>query len=88
MNCSRCGAEVQREWKACPQCGLSLAPTTPIQAILQYDVAEIDLVREARKQVGQCAADHGVGCRVTETCERGVAETDHALLVEKLHRFL
>jgi hypothetical protein len=47
MNCSRCGAEVQREWKACPQCGLSLAPTTPIQAILQYDVAEIDLVREA-----------------------------------------
>jgi serine/threonine-protein kinase len=47
MNCSRCGAEVQREWKACPQCGLSLASTTPIQAILQYDVAEIDLVREA-----------------------------------------
>ena len=47
MNCSRCGAEVQREWKACPQCGLSLGPTTPIQAILQYDVAEIDLVREA-----------------------------------------
>jgi len=61
MNCSRCGAEVQREWKACPQCGLSLAVTTPIQAILQYDVAEIDLVREALAEEYELLAELGRG---------------------------
>ena len=61
MNCSRCGAEVQREWKACPECGLSLAATTPIQAILQYDVAEIDLVREALAEEYELISELGRG---------------------------
>ena len=47
MNCSRCGAEVQAAWKACPSCGLSLSPTTPIQALLSGDLSEFDLAQEA-----------------------------------------
>ncbi|MEE8361109.1 MAG: protein kinase, partial [Gemmatimonadales bacterium] len=47
MNCSRCGAEVQPEWKACPSCGLGLSPTTPIQALLSGDLSELDVAREA-----------------------------------------
>ncbi len=47
MNCSRCGAEVQPSWKACPSCGLGLTPTTPIQALLSGDLSELDLAKEA-----------------------------------------
>ena len=47
MNCSRCGAEVQPEWKACPSCGLGLSPTTPVQALLSGDLSELDVAREA-----------------------------------------
>jgi serine/threonine-protein kinase len=47
MHCSRCGAEVQSTWKACPSCGLALAPTTPIQALLASDLTELDVAREA-----------------------------------------
>jgi len=47
MNCSRCGAEVQPAWKACPSCGLSLSPTTPIQALLSGDLSEFDVAQEA-----------------------------------------
>ena len=47
MNCSRCGAEVQPSWKACPSCGLALSPTTPVQALLSADVTEYDVAQEA-----------------------------------------
>ncbi len=61
MECSRCGAEVQREWKVCPQCGLSLDPTTPISAILQYDVSEMDIVREALEDEYELMEELGRG---------------------------
>lgn len=61
MNCSRCGAEVQPSWKACPSCGLALTPTTPIQALLSGDLSEIDLAREALGQEYELIEELGRG---------------------------
>jgi serine/threonine-protein kinase len=47
MFCSRCGTKLDDNAKSCTNCGLDLAPTTPVKAIAGGEVTERDIVREA-----------------------------------------
>ncbi|MEO8201117.1 MAG: protein kinase [Gemmatimonadota bacterium] len=47
MFCSRCGTKLDDSAKLCTNCGLDLAPTTPVKAIAGGEVTERDIVREA-----------------------------------------
>ena len=48
MFCSRCGTEYQDSAKFCPSCGLDLAATTPLAAVVDSsERTEVDQVRAA-----------------------------------------
>ena len=47
MFCSRCGTKLDDNAKLCTNCGLDLAPTTPVKAIASGEVTERDIVAQA-----------------------------------------
>jgi Protein kinase domain/zinc-ribbon domain len=47
MFCSRCGTKLADNTKLCTNCGLDLAPTTPVKAIASGEVTERDIVADA-----------------------------------------
>src|SRR5215207_7006462 len=47
MFCSRCGTRLADHTKTCTNCGLDLAPTTPVKAIASGEVTERDIVSDA-----------------------------------------
>ena len=62
MFCSRCGTEFQDSAKFCPSCGLDLAATTPLAAVVQSsERTEMDQVRAALKDEYEIKEELGRG---------------------------
>ena len=62
MFCSRCGTEFQDPAKFCPSCGLDLAATTPLAAVVESsERTEMDQVRSALKAEFEILAELGRG---------------------------
>jgi serine/threonine protein kinase len=62
MFCSRCGTEFQDSAKFCPSCGLDLAATTPLAAVVQSaERTEVDQVRAALKDEYEIKEELGRG---------------------------
>ena len=62
MFCSRCGTEYQDSAKFCPSCGLDLAATTPLAAVVESsERTEVDQVRAALKDEYEIKEELGRG---------------------------
>ncbi|MDJ0767005.1 MAG: protein kinase [Myxococcota bacterium] len=62
MFCSRCGTEYQESAKFCPSCGLDLAATTPLAAVVEpTEPTELDQVKAALKDEYEIIEELGRG---------------------------
>jgi len=62
MFCSRCGTEYQDSAKFCPSCGLDLAATTPLAAVVDStEQTEVDQVRAALQDEYEIIEELGRG---------------------------
>ena len=62
MFCSRCGTEYQETAKFCPSCGLDLAATTPLAAVVEpSEPTELDQVKAALRDEYEIIEELGRG---------------------------